>query len=635
MTELVRYEAARKALAEAVAVDEVQEIRSQAEAMRHYARQAKDRDLEIQAAQLRFRAERRLGEMIVAQKETVGLNTGSRGQLRGRNVSGGSVSEQPEDDRPTLAEAGIDRKLSSKAQRLAAMPAAEFEAALDRHQEEMRAGVARVAMDLAKVGAEEKGREHRRNVALALSDASALQPTGRKYPIIYADPPWHRNQGVTSRSYENHYPTMPWSEICDLPVKDMVLPDAWLFLWIPRAHLLAWHEAEIEATDLRTGEVIKVRAQMPLASAVALSWGFDSYSTAFVWTKNDDEHPTEAGGAVLVRDQDELLLLFKRGKGLPKPGSGEKFGSNHRERSRPLGHSRKPEHYRRMIAAMSGGVPALELFARVDAEHPLPPGWDAWGNQAATAALDGTAARVAAFCADGPVWVTRDEVIAADRAAFEQFNSQAIAGESSAPDGASAGIEPPRDRTADGRSSDEAATGSHSAAASQLADAGAHAGDRPALSADVASVPIGKVVSSVAVAGCADTAEPPANRPGRDILDDGLDIPEFLRRTPKPAPDLVVSQTEMDLARIDRAPAEVVDDRLQTRLPLTEDELDMQAALLAIDAGEQIDGDMVRHLVGAGFAHCTSTGVMVTGAGRDFLAQLVATPAQLDLEARA
>ena len=68
---------------------------------------------------------------------------------------------------------------------------------------------------------------------------------------------------------------------------------------------------------------------------------------------------------------------------------------------------------------------------------------------------------------------------------------------------------------------------------------------------------------------------------------------------------------------------------------VTDDELDMQAALLAIDAGERIDGDMVRHLVGAGFAHCTSTRVMVTDAGRDFLAQLVATPPQLDIEARA
>jgi hypothetical protein len=27
------------------------------------------------------------------------------------------------------------------------------------------------------------------------------------------------------------------------------------------------------------------------------------------------------------------------------------------------------------------GLPVLELFARVDAEHPLPEGWGAWGNQ--------------------------------------------------------------------------------------------------------------------------------------------------------------------------------------------------------------------------------------------------------------
>ncbi|ODM77773.1 MT-A70 family methyltransferase [Bradyrhizobium elkanii] len=612
MTELVRYEAARRALAEAVAVDEVLEIRDEWEAIRLAGLVAKDVELQVHAAKIRFRAERRLGELVREQKKTVGLAKGGQPYQ----------SEREQVDRPaTLAEAGIDRKLSARAQRIAEMKPDEFEGALVQHETEMRSAKGRVSMDLTKVAAEEKGREHRRNVAQALSDASALQPTGRKYPVIYADPPWHRNQGVTNRSYENHYPTMAWSEICDLPVKDMVLPDAWLFLWIPRAHLLAWHEAEIEATDLRTGEILKVRAQMPLASAVALSWGFESYSTAFVWTKNDDEHPDEAGGAVLVRDQDELLLLFKRGKGLPKPASGEKFGSNHRERSKPLGHSRKPEHYRRMIAAMSGGVPALELFARVDAEHPLPPGWDAWGNQAG-----------ASVSASPPPRKRLRQLL---EEGGDVNNSLAIAGAGSAPDGVPAGVEPPRDRTADGRSSDEAAMGSHSVAASQFADAGAHAGDRPALSAEVASQPIGEVVSSVAVAGRADAAEPPANRPRREIQDDGLEIPAFLRRTPKPAPALVVAQSEMDLSRRDLAPAEVVDGRLQTRLPLTDDELEMQAALLAIDAGEKLDGGLVRHLVGAGFVHCTSTSVMVTDAGREFLAGLVTSPAPLELEARA
>jgi hypothetical protein len=35
-----------------------------------------------------------------------------------------------------------------------------------------------------------------------------------------------------------------------------------------------------------------------------------------------------------------------------------------------------------MIRSMTGGVPVLELFARVDAEHTLPLDWQAWGNQA-------------------------------------------------------------------------------------------------------------------------------------------------------------------------------------------------------------------------------------------------------------
>lgn len=53
--------------------------------------------------------------MIVAQKNTVGLNTGQRGQFSGRDSSGGSKRVPPENPRPTLAEAGIDKKLSARA----------------------------------------------------------------------------------------------------------------------------------------------------------------------------------------------------------------------------------------------------------------------------------------------------------------------------------------------------------------------------------------------------------------------------------------------------------------------------------------------------------------------------------------
>lgn len=131
--------------------------------------------------------------------------------------------------------------------------------------------------------------------------------------------------------------------------------------------------------ETAAGPPIEVPAT--LAHRIARSWGFDQYSTCFVWTKTDEDHPEDHGNGLVVRDQDELLL-FKRGRGCPKPASDEIFGSNHRERSKPLGHSRKPNFYQHMIATMTGGLPTLELFARVDAEHPLPAGWVAWGNQA-------------------------------------------------------------------------------------------------------------------------------------------------------------------------------------------------------------------------------------------------------------
>ena len=88
-------------------------------------RTAQSRALEIDAAEIRIRAERRLGEMLREQKETVGLNTGAMGV---------GTSAVPKENRtPTLADAGIDKKLSSRAQKVAAVPAGEFEGMMARH----------------------------------------------------------------------------------------------------------------------------------------------------------------------------------------------------------------------------------------------------------------------------------------------------------------------------------------------------------------------------------------------------------------------------------------------------------------------------------------------------------------------
>jgi ParB-like chromosome segregation protein Spo0J len=58
-------------------------------------------------------------------------------------------------------------------------------------------------------------------------------PVG-KYRVIYADPPWQYSNSMPvdmATQQEDHYPTMPVSEICKLPVSDLALDNAVLFLW--------------------------------------------------------------------------------------------------------------------------------------------------------------------------------------------------------------------------------------------------------------------------------------------------------------------------------------------------------------------------------------------------------------------
>lgn len=157
---LVKYDAACRALAQAKAADEVKLIRDKADAMRAAAKIAKNRQLEVDAAEIRIRAERRLGELIAFQKETVGLNRGTAGN--GRPKKGASRQEAPKDEMPTLAASGIDHKLSSRAQKLAAVPKKEFERELDDWRERVSAENSRVTTKLEKRGEDElQRRPHR------------------------------------------------------------------------------------------------------------------------------------------------------------------------------------------------------------------------------------------------------------------------------------------------------------------------------------------------------------------------------------------------------------------------------------------------------------------------------------------
>jgi hypothetical protein len=133
---LLIFEVAKHALAAATTAEEVKDIRDKALGLALYAREANDRQLEAEAVEIRARAERRLGEMMQAQKATVGLNTGTAGM--GRPSLGGSTDNPPKDDRPTLASQGIDKALAHEARTLAKMPEEEFEEAVKAKVEAIR-----------------------------------------------------------------------------------------------------------------------------------------------------------------------------------------------------------------------------------------------------------------------------------------------------------------------------------------------------------------------------------------------------------------------------------------------------------------------------------------------------------------
>src|SRR5215207_1572682 len=61
--ELIKYEAACHALAEAHSIDEAKDWADKATALAAYARQVNDRQLEIMSAEIRLRAKRRIGEL--------------------------------------------------------------------------------------------------------------------------------------------------------------------------------------------------------------------------------------------------------------------------------------------------------------------------------------------------------------------------------------------------------------------------------------------------------------------------------------------------------------------------------------------------------------------------------------------
>lgn len=331
MSSLIRYETAKAALAECRTVDEVKEIHDKAEAVRVYARMAEDVQLEIDAAEIRLRAERRMGLLL----RDMNLHRGGRPKKTGSD-------EEPVSEPVRLADLGIDKKLSSRAQKVGGIADRAFDAMVERMRTGMREGRVRVSLDLLKTDDKKERRANREKVLAAVQ----LSMPNRKFGVIYADPEWRfevysRDTGM-DRAADNHYPTTGTDEICQRPVGDIAADDCVLFLWA-------------------------TAPMLPDAFRVMAAWGFE-YKSQVIWRKD------RIGTGYWFRNAHELLLVGTRGK-IPAPAMGTQFAS---VIDAPVGaHSAKPDQFYELIEAYFPNLPKIELNAR-RARH----GWTAWGLEA-------------------------------------------------------------------------------------------------------------------------------------------------------------------------------------------------------------------------------------------------------------
>ncbi len=171
----------------------------------------------------------------------------------------------------------------------------------------------------------------------AHKEYEALPLPKGKYRVIYADPPWQYQNIGFDESAEKQYPTMSVEEICALPIQELIIDEAVLFLWVTNAFI---------------SEGLQV----------CKAWGFE-YKTNFAWIKNSG--PSMGW---FTKSRHELLFIATKGEGLHP---SEKFLSWFEGKVRK--HSQKPECVYEMIEKMYPG-PYIELFARIKRKR-----WNSWG----------------------------------------------------------------------------------------------------------------------------------------------------------------------------------------------------------------------------------------------------------------
>ena len=179
---LVRWDAMKTAVAECHSVDEITQIRNQAEAYRYALKQAKESPEVIRKAEeIKLRAERRAGELLKETPKAKGNQYSA--------MSNGTTKQK-------LSDMGVTRDQSSKWQKIANIPEEKFENYLAVQKELTTSGIIKVAKQFQReeeISKKiERGKDIKPDIDFRLGDFEKVLddiPDG-SIDCIITDPPY-------------------------------------------------------------------------------------------------------------------------------------------------------------------------------------------------------------------------------------------------------------------------------------------------------------------------------------------------------------------------------------------------------------------------------------------------------------
>ena len=179
---------------------------------------------------------------------------------------------------------------------------------------------------------------------------------GKRYDVIYADPPWEYSSNQWYVNYVNSkYPTLSNENIYHIPVHQLAKENCMLFMWV-------------------------VSPKLPDCLRTLERWGFRYKTVFFNWIKTYKKKGTLVKNAIgsFTRPGSEMCVVATRGK---MTGFRQSFTVDQVFVSPREEHSQKPPVVFDMLEEFFGTnydvFDKIELFSR----DPSRIGWDHWGNE--------------------------------------------------------------------------------------------------------------------------------------------------------------------------------------------------------------------------------------------------------------